>query len=41
VPHGPAVSRLLKEVETWWIAADFRPDRAACLAELERRIAAG
>lgn len=39
VPHGPEISRLLKAVEAWWIAADFRPDRPACLAELERQAA--
>ncbi|HEX5078149.1 MAG TPA: CCA tRNA nucleotidyltransferase [Geminicoccaceae bacterium] len=33
VPAGPAVGKLLAEVEDWWAAQDFAPDRAACLAE--------
>jgi poly(A) polymerase len=33
VPAGPAVGRVLAEVEDWWIAQDFRPDHAACLAQ--------
>jgi poly(A) polymerase len=40
VPHGPDVGRLVEEVEAWWIAQDFAPDRAACLARLEDVIAA-
>jgi len=39
VAPGPEVGRLLAEVEAWWEAGDFRADRAACLAELGRRIA--
>ena len=31
---GPAVGRLLREVEAWWIAEGFAPDRAACLGRL-------
>ena len=31
---GPAVGSLLREVETWWIAEAFAPDREACLARL-------
>ncbi len=38
VPAGPEVGRLVGEVEDWWAARDFRPDRDACLAELDRRI---
>jgi poly(A) polymerase len=34
VAPGPEVGRLLGEIEDWWAAADFRPDRAACLARL-------
>lgn len=34
---GPRIGALLAEVEEWWIAGDFTADRAACLAELERR----
>jgi poly(A) polymerase len=32
---GPGVGALLAEVEAWWIAEDFQPDRAACLARLK------
>ncbi len=39
VPTGPAVGRLLSAVESWWVEADFAPDRAGCLAELQRRAA--
>jgi poly(A) polymerase len=39
VPVGPKVGRLLKELEAWWEAGDYRADRAACLEELERRAA--
>jgi poly(A) polymerase len=34
VAPGPQVGSLLAEVEAWWIAADFLPGRAACLARL-------
>lgn len=40
VAPGPAVRALLDAVEGWWIKADFKPDRAACLAELRRLAAA-
>jgi len=30
---GPRVGEILKEVEEWWIARDFRPGRDECLAE--------
>lgn len=33
---GPHMGRLLKAVEAWWIAADFRPERSECLAEAAR-----
>lgn len=33
VTQGPRVGEVLTRVEDWWIAADFRPDRAACLAQ--------
>jgi poly(A) polymerase len=36
---GPAVGALMRELEEWWIAGDFRADRAACLAELRTRLA--
>jgi len=37
VPQGPEISRLLGEVEQWWIDGGFVADRKACLAELKRR----
>lgn len=37
VAEGPEISRLLKEVEAWWVAGNFIADRDACLAELARR----
>jgi poly(A) polymerase len=39
LPAGPEVGRLLKALEAWWEAGDYRADRAACLDELKRRIA--
>jgi poly(A) polymerase len=33
VPAGPAVGEVLAKVEDWWIAQDFAPDHAACLAQ--------
>lgn len=33
---GPRIGALIDAVEQWWIAHDFAPDRAACLAELAR-----
>lgn len=39
VPVGPAVGRLLKELEAWWEDGDYRADRRQCLDELERRVA--
>ena len=38
IPAGPELGRWLREIEDWWIAQAFRPDRDACLAELERRL---
>lgn len=32
---GPAVGRILKQIEDWWIDNDFAPDRAACLKRIE------
>jgi poly(A) polymerase len=37
---GPKVGSLIEAVERWWIDGDFAADRAACLAELERRVRA-
>jgi poly(A) polymerase len=34
LPSGPRVGALLRAVEAWWIAEDFRPGRAECLARL-------
>ncbi len=39
-PKGPALGRVLRELEDWWIARDFRPDRTALLAEARRRLTA-
>ncbi len=33
---GPQVGELLGEVEAWWIARDFTPDRESCLGEARR-----
>ncbi|HEX2891204.1 CCA tRNA nucleotidyltransferase [Vineibacter terrae] len=41
VPAGRRVGALVAALEGWWIDRDFAPDRAACLAELRRRIDAG
>lgn len=40
LPPGPEMGRLIAEMEAWWEERDYRPDRAACLAELDRRLAA-
>ena len=36
IAPGPAMGRLLDDVKSWWVALDFKPDRAACLGELDR-----
>lgn len=36
VTAGPEVGELLRRTVDWWIAKDFAPKRAACLAELQR-----
>ncbi len=36
VTAGPEVGELLRRTVDWWIAEDFAPKRAACLAELQR-----
>jgi len=41
VPPGPWMGELLGRVRMWWRLAGCRPPREACLAELERRVAAG
>ncbi|HLY54147.1 MAG TPA: CCA tRNA nucleotidyltransferase [Stellaceae bacterium] len=39
VPTGPRVGELLRQVEAWWIAEDFRPARAAALDRLRDLVA--
>jgi poly(A) polymerase len=39
VTPGPTFGRLLHDIEAWWIAQDFIPDRNALLKELARRLA--
>lgn len=39
VPPGPELGRLLKAVRDWWVRQGFTPDRAACLAYLDRCMA--
>lgn len=41
IPQGPEIGRWLGEIERWWEDEDFAPNRAACLAELKKRLAAG
>ena len=41
VPAGPRVGAILRALEAWWVADDFAPDRAACLAEARRLVAHG
>jgi poly(A) polymerase len=38
IPPGPEIGKLLAELEAWWEAGDFKAARAACLAELKRRL---
>ena len=37
VAPGPRVGVLLRALETWWVAEDFRPDRTELLAQLAAR----
>jgi poly(A) polymerase len=37
-PKGPQLGDLLEQLESWWIAQDFEPDRAAVLAEAKARL---
>ena len=41
VPEGPEVSRLLGEVEAWWVDGGLAASRKACLAELKKRVEEG
>jgi poly(A) polymerase len=34
IKPGPDMGRILGELERWWIEADFKPDRSACLTKL-------
>jgi poly(A) polymerase len=40
MPEGPAIGKLLAEIEGWWEAGDFKATRKQCLAELQRRLTA-
>ena len=40
VPQGPRLGALLAALEDWWVAHDFTPDRAACLARAKSLLAA-
>ena len=40
IPAGPAVGEWLTRIESWWEEEDYGPDRAACIAELNKRLAA-
>jgi poly(A) polymerase len=35
IKPGPEMGAILAELERWWVAADFQPDRKACLARLD------
>jgi poly(A) polymerase/tRNA nucleotidyltransferase (CCA-adding enzyme) len=39
VPAGPRIGELLRELRDWWLAGGCAADRAACRAELQRRLA--
>jgi poly(A) polymerase len=38
IEPGPAIGRLMRDLEEWWIAGDFAADRNHCLEELKRRV---
>ena len=38
IGEGPKIGALLREIEQWWIDADFKPDRDACLARLQQAV---
>ncbi len=38
VPAGPKMGTILRAVEEWWIAKDFHPTHAQCLAEAKKQI---
>lgn len=35
VHEGPQLGEVLRRIEDWWISRDFKPDKNACLAQLE------
>jgi len=39
VRPGPELGKRLKQLEDWWLSNDLRPDRQACLQELDQRLA--
>lgn len=41
VPAGPKVGQILRDVELWWEAGHFQPDRDACLKALEKVVRGG
>jgi len=36
IPEGPEIGELLRQVENWWLAEAFAPDRDACLSQLAK-----
>jgi poly(A) polymerase len=40
IPEGPAIGKLLAELEAWWEEGDFKATRKQCLAELTTRVEA-
>lgn len=38
VAPSPVVGEVLRAVEAWWVAADFKPDHAACLEQVMQQI---
>ena len=38
VKPGPHIGQILRVVEDWWIRRDFAPDRAACLAAVQKSL---
>jgi poly(A) polymerase len=39
VPRGPAIGQVLAQIEEWWEAEDYRPDRGQCLERLRQVVA--
>jgi poly(A) polymerase len=35
ISAGPRIGEILRAVEQWWIAGDFKADRKACLAQIQ------